>query len=247
MKPKDLFSENAADYSAFRPDYPSELFEFIFNHVNAFDTAWDCGTGSGQAAKILATKFNRVYATDISDKQMIHASGQEKNIEYLVSPAERTSFSDNQFDLITVAQAVHWFQFDEFYSEVKRTAKPDSIIAVWGYGLLSINSEFDKALLSFYKEVIEPYWDPERKFVDERYQTIPFPFDEIAVPDFLFCKIWTIDQLSGYLTTWSSAQKFIKKNGYDPIAPFIMENRKYLKGDVNEIRFPLFMRMGGIQ
>jgi hypothetical protein len=49
MKPKDLFSENAADYSAYRPDYPDQLFEFIFSHVKDFDTAWDCGTGNGQA------------------------------------------------------------------------------------------------------------------------------------------------------------------------------------------------------
>lgn len=244
MNTKDLFSQHASDYSTYRPDYPSELYEFIFSHVKNFDAAWDCGTGNGQAAKVLATRFRKVYATDISDKQMANASGSLPNIEFSVSPAEQTNFTEAQFDLITVAQAIHWFKFDLFYREVKRVVKRDAILAVWGYGLLNINPEFDKALLKFYKEVIDPYWDPERKYIDERYQTIPFPFEFIPTPHFQFYKMWTIDQLSGYLTTWSSAQKFIHANGYNPIEPFMSENRHLLSNDLNKVEFPLFLRLG---
>jgi ubiquinone/menaquinone biosynthesis C-methylase UbiE len=246
MKAKDLFSGNASDYATFRPDYPAALFEFIFNQVKEFDTAWDCGTGNGQAAKVLAEKFNAVHATDISDKQMANGF-QAPNIFYSVSPAEKTLFSDQQFDLITVAQAAHWFKLDGFYKEVKRVAKPNAVIALWGYGLLSINPNFDVALTEFYKNVIGPYWDPERKLIDQQYQTIPFPFAEIKAPNFHFAKQWDLAQLEGYLTTWSAVQKFIKANGTNPVTTFIESTKSLLSNKLVEVSFPLFMRIGYVK
>ena len=243
MKAKDLFSGNASDYAAFRPDYPAALFQFIFNQVKKLDAAWDCGTGNGQAAKVLAEKFKAVYATDISEKQM--ASGfQAPNIFYSTSPAEKTLFPDQQFDLITVAQAAHWFKLDEFYKEVNRVAKPNAVVAIWGYGLLSINPTFDVALAEFYKNVIGPYWDPERKLIDQHYQTIQFPFAEIEAPNFQFAKQWDLAQLEGYLTTWSAVQKFIKANGSNPVLAFMESTKSSLSNELVEVRFPLFMRIG---
>ena len=243
MSTKDLFSSNASDYAAFRPDYPSELYDFIFGEVKQFRAAWDCRTGNGQAAKVLAEKFETVYATDISDKQM--ANGYKgTNIIYSVSPAERTIFSDSQFDLITVAQAAHWFKLEEFYKEVNRVTKSGAVLAIWGYGLLSVNSDFDLVLKEFYRNVIGPYWDPERKLIDQHYQTIPFPFVEIKAPNFHFKKQWNRSQLEGYLSTWSAVQKFIKANGFNPVTEFMKINEPLLRDGLIDIHFPLFTRIG---
>jgi SAM-dependent methyltransferase len=245
MATKDLFSQNATEYATFRPDYPTELYDIIFTHVKEFDNAWDCATGNGQAAKVLAGKFRRVYATDISHKQM--ASGfKAPNIFYSVEPAEKTSFEKGQFDLIVVAQAAHWFSLDEFYREVNRVAKPNCVLAIWGYGLLSINPDFDSQLLHFYKKVIGTFWDEERKRIDEEYKTLPFPFYEIAVPKFHFVKHWNRQQLEGYLTTWSAVQKFMKANSYNPVPEFMHTNKLPLRDGLIEIHFPLFLRLGKV-
>lgn len=243
MTTKDLFSQNASDYAAFRPDYPNELYDFLFKQVKGFDCAWDCGTGNGQAAKVVSQRFDKVFATDISQKQMAMAI-QVPNIYYSVSTAEETIFLDNQFDLITVAQAAHWFDFKKFYSEVFRTAKDNAVIGIWGYGLLRIERKFDLALDHFYKNVIGPYWDTERKLIDQEYQTLDFPFDELTVPDFKFSKKWNADQLEGYLSTWSAVQKFIRKNSFNPVDGLMKEFKDRFGSGERDIQFPLFARIG---
>ena len=243
MTSKDLFSQHAHLYAAFRPDYPKELYDFIFAHVHDFSTAWDCATGNGQAAKELASRFKQVYATDISEKQMSNGY-QTPNIKYSVSGAEQASFPDSSFDLITVAQAVHWFKLDRFYAEVDRVAKENSVLAIWGYGLLSVNPEFDRKLQKFYKEIVGPYWDPERKLIDESYQTIPFPFREILPPVFSFTKNWDIQQMQGYLSTWSAVQKYIKATGRDPLPDFISDCQGTFGVGLQTVEFPLFIRLG---
>lgn len=243
MTTKDLFSSHASQYAAFRPDYPKALYDFIFSHVQDFSTAWDCATGNGQAAKELASRFNKVYATDISDKQMANGF-QSENIFYSVSPAEQTSFANGMFNLITVAQAAHWLNLDQFYREVNRVARPGCVVAIWGYGLLSVNLRFDAQLLAFYKDIVGPYWDPERKLIDSAYQTIPFPFHEIQSPAFSFTKRWHVDHLEGYLNTWSAVQKYIKAKGNNPVENLIKENGNAFGAGAQEVKFPLFLRLG---
>jgi Methyltransferase domain len=243
---KDLFSNDSKQYAAFRPTYPKELFDFIFNHVTNFDVAWDCATGNGQAAKELASRFKKVCATDISEKQLENAA-QRDTIIYSVSRAEKTSFLPNSFDLITVAQAVHWFDFDLFYQEAERVAKPNAAIAIWGYGLLSIDPIVDKKISEFYKNVIGPYWDKERRFIDEKYQTIPFPFEEVKSPTFTFSFEWTIDELQGYLGTWSAVQKFITANQFNPVEKLIEDIRTKWKKEKRIVNFPLFLKLGIIR
>jgi SAM-dependent methyltransferase len=241
---KDLFSAHSKQYAQFRPTYPDALYHFIFSHVKAFDVAWDCGTGNGQSARVLSTKFKKVMATDISAKQMEHAYKAD-TIFYTVG-GEKTFFEDSSIDLITVAQAIHWFNVDEFYKEVNRVAKPNAILAVWGYSLLSIAPEIDFLLNDFYKSIVGSYWDKERHLIDEQYKTIPFPFNEIAVPTFNFSFEWTIEQLAGYLTTWSAVRKYIQVNKVNPVEKLI----EYISPLWNEesllITFPLFVRMGRV-
>lgn len=241
---KDLFSGHANLYASFRPTYPDELYQFIFSHLKNFEAAWDCGTGNGQVAKYLSSHFKNVFATDISQQQLKNAF-QASNIFYSVSPAEKTTFPDHQFDLITVAQALHWFDRDSFYKEVRRVAKPGALLAVWGYSVLTISPQADAIIMDFYRNIIGPYWDDARKLVDEEYKTIDFPFEEIPVPKFNITVKWTIDELRGYLTTWSSTQKFIRENGINPVEA-LYEKIKSFWGRTAEmtIKFPVFMRLG---
>ena len=172
-KMKDNFSTQADLYSRFRPDYCQQLYDFLLHLIPAKNTAWDCGTGNGQVAVKLSEYFEEVYATDISANQIKNAK-KKKNIFYSIQKAEKTSFANHQFDLITVAQAIHWFDFEKFYAEVKRTLKPSGIIAVFGYNLCKINKETDKIIHNFYKNIIGPYWDDERKYFDKIMQLFRF-------------------------------------------------------------------------
>ena len=241
---KDRFSNHSKEYATFRPGYPKGLYDFIFNHVNYFNCAWDAGTGNGQVAADLASRFRRVLATDISVRQLDQAR-RLTNIDYSVA-GEVTVFPNRTTDLITVGQAIHWFDRDNFYKEVKRVAKPGSLVAVWGYGLLSISPEIDPLLEHFYREVVGPYWDPERKLIDERYQTISFPFDEIKTPAFRFSVQWSLKELQGYLETWSSVRKYMQINNTNPVDDFVGLIRSSWSNEKVAANFPLFLRLGRV-
>lgn len=244
---KDNFSRQADVYVKYRPDYPKELFDFILSHVNNKATAWDCATGNGQTAKELAKHFEKVYATDISQKQLDNAE-QAPNIFYSLQAAEQTNFPGHHFDLVTVSQALHWLQFEKFYAEVERVTKPGGLIAVWMYNLLKISPAVDKIIeVNFYKNLLGSYWDYERKYVDDDYTTIPFPFEKIKCPAFNTRFHWTIEELAGYLNTWSALQKFIAANNYNPVDNLVEEIRPYWINEQMEINFPITLRMGQIK
>lgn len=240
---KDNFSTQAKGYSKYRPYYPAEMIEYISSFAANKDTALDVATGNGQVAVELAKYFKQVYATDISEKQLENAVTSD-NIIYKAERAEETSFSNNQFDLITVAQAIHWFDFDAFYKEVYRVLKPKGVFAVLGYGLFNTNKEADKLLRHFYEDITGPYWDPERRYLDENYTTIPFPFNEIKVKEFKNEFTWTFEQLTGYLETWSAVQHYIKKNGSNPLDIIREELKQTWKNGDKKVAFPILLRMG---
>ncbi len=243
---KDNFSKGAADYAKYRPVYPPALYDFIYQQVKEKNIAWDCGTGNGQTARELARVFSKVWATDISQQQIEHASRAE-NIIYSVQAAEATNFASNSIDLITVSQALHWFHFDEFYAEVKRVGKKGSWVATWMYSLLKISPTID-ALINqqFYKALLGPYWDPERKHVDNLYTSIPFPFPEIPTPVFNMEYEWSALELAGYLRTWSAVKKFIHEKGSDPVDDLMHKIYKHWKNEKMKVLFPLHLRMGQI-
>lgn len=245
---KDIFSKQASTYKKYRPIYPAELYEDILNHVKDKHECWDCGTGNGQVAAELSKHFKKVYATDISNNQLENAK-KEDNIIYSIARAEKTNFVDSQFDLVTVGQAAHWFDFDAFNSEVKRVTKKYGIIAIWGYGLLRIDSEVNKLIDHFYTEVIGPYWDKERRHIDNAYQSIKFDFDEIPCDQNKSIDVeWQLSDLQGYFNSWSCVQHYKDQNGGEnPVEELISRISKvWNQSDKKEARFPIFMRIGRI-
>lgn len=239
---KDNFSTNSADYAQFRPTYPPKLFRFLEEQLVKKEMAWDCATGSGQVAGELAKFMYHVEATDISAQQLKNAF-KKSNINYSRQPAEKTTFSNSSFDLITVAQAIHWFDFGNFFKEVNRLLKPEGLIAVIGYSLFKSNPETESIILNLYENIVGPYWDPERKYLEEQYQSIPFPFEEIPTPFFKQEYWWELEQLIGYLETWSAVKHFEKENGYNPVNEIVPELKRSF-GARNKVIFPILFRLG---
>lgn len=242
---KDNFSRQADVYARYRPGYPRALFDFILTHVKEKKLAWDCATGNGQTAKELALFFEKVFATDSSQKQLDHAY-KAPNIIYSRQTAEQTDFAADSFDLITVSQALHWLKFDSFYSEVRRVSKPGGCLAVWMYSLLRISPAIDELIEKYHFETMGTYWDSERKYVDDNYASVPFPFDEIQTPSFAITYQWTIRELEGYFNTWSALQKFIASNGYSPVPDIIKKISSHWTDESMRIVFPLHLRMAYI-
>ena len=242
---KDLFSKQAKIYKHYRPKYPQELYEEILRVTEKRDTCWDCGTGNGQVAIELSKHFKKVYATDISERQINYAEPKE-NINYLCERAEKTSFTNNQFDLITVAQAVHWFDFDEFNKEATRVLKEGGIISIWGYGLLRIEQSIDRLIDKLYKELRGSYWDPERRHIENEYESVKFDFEEIKIKKELLMEVsWTKEELTGYLNSWSSVQNYISIKGENPVSLIMKEIEKSWKdNNKKQVVFPVFMKVG---
>jgi SAM-dependent methyltransferase len=243
---KDNFSKQSELYKQFRPTYPPELFKLIYQYVKDFNFAWDCATGNGQIAKELSKKFKRVCATDISRKQVIIAERKE-NIFYSIEKAEQTSFNNEMFDLITVGQAAHWFNFDDFYKEVNRILKTGGVIALTSYHLLRSDDKINSVIDKFYYDITGPYWDNERKFIDKYYKTIPFPFNEIETPVFYSKVKWTQNHLIGFLKSWSAVQHYIQKNNTNPVDEIVTELKNAWGKPVEKtFIFPVFSRLGVI-
>lgn len=257
---KDLFSAQSKEYASSRPTYPRALFEFIVGLVDEKNLAWDCATGNGQAALVLTDYFKQVIASDISARQLENAR-QESNIKYQIFRAEDTPLKDNSVDLITIAQALHWFDLDRFYREARRvlrerkhgkTGEGGGIIAAWAYGLHTISPGVDKVTHQLYEDILgDKYWPSERKYVEDRYETIPFPFNQIPAPEFQIQLSWNLSELVNYYRSWSSVQKFIEKNKYDPVSE-VSSSLEYGwggKNNVNEKRkvvWPLYVKIGRV-
>lgn len=242
----DNFSSTAADYAIYRPESPREVFDFLYSNVNGFGTAWDCGTGNGQVATKLAERFKLVYGTDISTEQLHHAV-LRNNIIYMQQRAEQCSLPDRSVDLITVGQAIHWFDFDAFYKEVCRVARPGALIAAWTYTVLRLTPAVNEVIDHLYLDITHAYWDKQRDLVDARYRTLPFPFKEVQSPDFEIVKKYSLKQLIGYLSTWSGVRHYMMKEKTDPVAMITADLEKAWGRERElEVRWPVHMRAGRI-
>jgi len=242
----DHFSGVADTYARFRPEYPSSLFEYLASIGPARHLAWDCGAGSGQASRGLARFFQRVVATDASEAQ-IEAALHADNVEFSVCPADASGLPDHSVDLVTVAQALHWFPLDRFYAEVRRVLAPGGVLAVWTYGVVHVDQPAsDGVLQRFYYEVIGDYWPAERRHVEDGYRSLPFPFSELTSPRFEMSAVWSMADLLGYVSTWSAISRYIAKRQENPVLA-LEEGLIRCWGDAGQrrrISWPLAMRVG---
>jgi SAM-dependent methyltransferase len=249
MEFKDHFSARAVLYSQFRPRYPDELFNFIGGLCSEHRRVWDCATGSGQAAVGLAGVFDRVIATDASEKQISMAQ-PHPSIEYRVASAYESGLEDSSVDAITVAQAIHWLDHDRFYEEVRRVLRPDGVIAVWGYGDPVIDDDRIHQMVHGYNRgTIESFWRPERDIILGGLRTIPFPFREVDPPPLTMERLWTLPELAGYMRTWSATAAYAEAHGFDPVQRVESELGQ-IWGDPDArhtISWPLFIRAGYLE
>ncbi len=243
----DNFSTQAKTYKKYRPVYPKTFYDELLGLVNIRNTCWDCGTGNGQVASVLSKYFKEVNATDISDTQLQQAARIE-NVSYSQQRAEQTNFKDSTFDLITVAQAVHWFDFEAFYKEVKRVGNKNAILAIWGYELLNITPEIDALINTFYTEIVGPFWSFERKHIDTHYASIDFPFQEIKLTkDYEIKTELSLSDLEGYFNSWSSVQNYIRQKKENPVNQLINEIKPFWEQNETKIvSYPLFTKIGKI-
>jgi len=239
---KDHFSRQAAEYAKFRPRYPQELFRWLGSVAPSTELAWDCATGSGQAAVELAEVFERIIATDASEKQIANAE-RHQQVEYRVATAEKSGLASNSVDLITVAQALHWFELETFYSEVRRVLKPRGVIAATAYKLATVSPEIDAVVNRYYSEIVGEYWPEERRLV-EKFEELPFPFAEIETAPFEMMAEWSVEQLLGYLRTWSATQRFMASEKRDPLEEVETELRQAWGRQQRRVIWPLTVRVG---
>lgn len=242
---KDHFSPHAADYAAYRPTYPETLFQFVAGLPAERKVVWDCATGNGQAALGLAPHFGRVIATDASEAQIAQAV-PHPGIAYRVAPAEASGLAGGSVDLVAVAQAAHWFDFERFYAEVRRVLSPGGAVALWAYDLPRLAPELDPLIDRFGRQTVGPYWPPERKWVDDGYRDLPFPFQEIPVPRFELAAEWPLERFLSYLSTWSAVKRHDAATGRNAVAE-LRPGLAAVWGDPEAprpLRWPVAMRAG---
>lgn len=238
----DHFSQLAAAYGQFRPDYPAALFEHLAQLAPGRALAWDCATGNAQAALPLTRYFSTVVASDASAAQLAEARRAD-TLCLCVASAERVPLAGDSLDLITVAQALHWFRLPEFFAEARRVLRPRGVLAAWTYHLFSVTPDIDALLRHFNREVVGPYWPPQRRMVEQAYGDIEFPFDELESCSFPMVVHWTVEHLLAYVGTWSAVAQYRKLRDGDPLPGFAREVRAAW-GDTTtrDVRFPLTVK-----
>jgi ubiquinone/menaquinone biosynthesis C-methylase UbiE len=243
----NYFGPQAGRYREFRPQYPAALFHYLAVAGGGTRVAWDCATGNGQAAVQLAERFARVIATDPSD-QMIAEAIPHPRVTYSVAKYE-SGIPDRTANLVTVAQALHWFDLDPFLREARRVLAPGGVLAAWCYSRCTVDYGVDEIVDVFYRVTLGPYWPRERKLVDDGYRTIALPLDEMAPPPFEMIEQWSLAEFAGYIRTWSAVNKFIDARGEEPVLAFesalaemwgAAETRR-------KVKFPLHCRIGEIR
>jgi SAM-dependent methyltransferase len=244
----DHFSRIAAEYASHRPRYPAALFAWLASVAPDRGRAWDCGTGNGQAAIALAEQFEAVVATHPSTEQLAQAP-RDPRVAYVAATAERAPMSGGCVALVTVAQALHWFEREPFYAEVRRLLAPAGVLAVWSYALCTLDDAgLDAALRRFHDETVGPFWPAERAMVNAGYAALDFPFEELHAPRFAMEARWTLDDLVAYVGTWSAVQRARSTTGRDPLPALVAELRTRwgAPGSTRRVEWPLSVRAGRV-
>jgi len=243
----EYFNVRSNDYKKYRPVYPKGLFDFLADIAPANDLAWDCGCGTGQATAALSDYFDHIIGTDVSKGQIKNAI-KKQNIIYKVTSEKNSELKNKSVDLVTCAQSLHWLTLNKFYKEVKRVLKPGGIIAVWTYNLFRVNKDIDDLIDKFYFDIIYNYWPEQRKHVESKYTELDFPFSKLCAPQFSMEAEWSLDQLIGYLNTWTGVQNYIEFEAFSPLE-FVENELKIIwkkNKSKKKIVWPLTVKVGTV-
>lgn len=244
---RDHFSGVAEDYARYRPTYPGVLFDHLASLCPERSLAWDCGAGSGQASVALASCFRHVLASDGSHSQIVR-SPRVDNVCYHLARAEAAAIPSGTVDLVTVAQALHWFSHKEFFAEVRRVLKPEGIFGAWCYTLMAVDARVDPIIHQFYYDIVGPYWPLRRSLVEDAYRSLEFPFVEMESPEFCMEVEWSLDQLLGYLGTWSAVRNYRKTQDADPRELISVRlDEAWPADETKNIRWPLHVLLGSVR
>ena len=244
---RNWFEQGGKDYATYRPQYPEEVTSYLSSIAPETKLAVDVGCGTGQLTQHLSTSFYQVVGIDPSSEQINNAF-KANNINYQCSPAEKLELPDNCVDLITVAQAAHWFDLPEFYKEVSRVGKNGAVIALISYGVLRLEGELDKHFQDFYWNKIGRFWSSRRKMVDDGYKTLDFPFEELKHPAININLNWNFSEFIGYISTWSAVRNANESNNTHLFSDFASQTET-LWGEVdntNQITWDVNMRVGRV-
>jgi ubiquinone/menaquinone biosynthesis C-methylase UbiE len=245
MEFKDYFSTQSEIYLRSRPTYPDELFKFLTSLAPATDLVWDCATGNGQAAVSLSNYFKKVIATDASEQQIKNVI-QHERVNYSVALAENSGIKSNTVDLVTIASALHWMDFNMFYKEVSRVLKPRGVFAAWACVDYYIDDTINPIAMHLSHEILADYWPPEANYIDNHYRDIPFPFKAIETPEFKTSVIGNLEFVIGNMYSWSGTQRYIKANGKDPVE-LVKKQLESAWGDASktrEIKWDIVLKAG---
>ena len=238
---RDHFSLHSAGYARHRPHYPDDLFAYLAGLADR-RLAWDCATGNGQAAIALAGHFERVVATDASEAQ-IDAAIAHPAVSYRVATAEASGLNDDTVDLVAVGQALHWFNMAQFFAEASRVLVDGGVLAAWCYELCTVSPACDSVLERLYTGIVGPFWPPERRLIEQRYAGIEFPGFALAAPSFEMTAQWSVDDMLGYLRTWSACQRYRQEHGEDPVTLIEDTLRRAWDSAPRTVRWPLTVRV----
>lgn len=245
---EDHYSGHADAYARHRPHYPDELFAWLTSVSPGRKLAWDAGTGSGQVAVALARNFERVIATDASSEQLARAIPHER-VEYRHEPAGSASLDDASVDLITAGAAAHWFDLDAFNREVLRVGRKGAVVALFSYGPRDFADLVGPVVHRFQEEILGDYWPERIQYVHERYATLPFPFEEIAAPEFEMSAEWNLAEFIAFLETWSASQRYFLERGTRATAEIEPELARMWGNPASRrlLRCPIFVRVGRVR
>ena len=246
----NVFAQGSHAYASARPRYPRALFEWLASRCEQRRAAWDCATGNGQAAEGLGSWFERVAASDVSFAQVSQAT-RARGLHFAVCAAERSAFRDAAFDLVAVAQALHWLDLPRFWGEVARVARPGGLFAAWGYDGLESTPDVDRRVVGPFLEIVAPYWSDNNRMLWDGYrdEETGFPFDHVSAPDFALELDWSGAQLLAYIETWSAYKRCLTTRGDgDALREHRARAAALLAPDARlEVRMPITLVAGRIR
>ena len=242
---KDHFSEQSAGYARYRPHYPGSLFHYLSSLTSSHACAWDCATGSGQAAIALTQHYEKVIATDASAAQ-IESARPHESIDYRVAMAETSGLDAESVDLITVGQALHWFQAEPFSIEAARVLVNGGVLAAWCYELCKVDEACDGVVDRLYADIVAEYWPSERRLIENRYADIELPGVRIEPPDFDMNVSWSAEDMLGYLRTWSACKRYERDRGSDPVKLVEADLVRAWGDESRNVAWPLTLRVSRV-